>query len=353
MKKWLKRLKQQIVSVWGWVRNQALNNPLGTLIVFAFIVWAGYTLWITHSANRLGFDERELWDWMKLLLVPAALAAAGFWFSKVQKDTELEIAEKERETDREIALEKQRQQTLENYLDRMKELILEKGLGREAEPEVKRLARTLTLNVLRELESERNRQAVQFLHESELLGKRQIVDLNNVDLSRTNLSGTYLHMASLNAANLSGADLSMASLNGACLRWSNLREANLFRTEMLGADLNGAELNEASLRQASLVGANMKDVNLSGADLFEAILAGADLSKANLSGANLSEAYLIKADLREANLNGTKVTFEQLSRAVVSDETIMPDGRSYKEWKQEGKKIKTVVSVPKTESEEE
>ena len=117
----------------------------------------------TYQANNFGFASRTFWDWMELLIVPLALAAAGFWFTYVQKQTELEIAEKARETDREIALERQRQQTLENYLDRMKELILDRGLGPDAQPEVKRLARTLTLNVLRELKAERNGQVIQFL----------------------------------------------------------------------------------------------------------------------------------------------------------------------------------------------
>jgi hypothetical protein len=71
--------------------------------------------------------------WMELLLVPAALGAAGFWFARVQKQTELEIAERERTSDREIALERQQQQTLENYLDRMKELLLDRNLGPDSQ----------------------------------------------------------------------------------------------------------------------------------------------------------------------------------------------------------------------------
>ncbi len=167
------------------------------IILFAWIIWG------TYKADNLGFDK-TLWEWMELLLVPAALAAASVWFAQVQKNEDRETAKKARELDREIALERQSQQTLENYLDRMKELLLDRGLGIDAEVEVKRLARTLTLNVLRELDGTRNSQIIQFLQESELIGGTEVVDLKRAKLMDAKLMDANLSEADLSGANLSG-----------------------------------------------------------------------------------------------------------------------------------------------------
>ena len=272
-----------------------IARPALYIVLLIFFVGMGWMLWETYKADNLGFDGKTLWDWMEPLIIPATLATFGVWFTYVQKKTELEtaararekdreIAEKERETDREIALERQGQQTLENYLDRMKELLLDRGLGPDAKPEVKRLARTLTLNVLRGLTAQRTSQVVQFLQESKLVDENQVVDLK--------------------AANLEGANLAWANLKGV-----NLEEANL-----AFANLEFANLGGANLEGVNLFAANLSTVNLEGANLEGANLEGANLQGANLSGANLDFAIL-----EWASLAGAEVTDEQLAEAELSD----------------------------------
>jgi hypothetical protein len=41
---------------------------------------------------NLLFVHRELWDWLKLLIVPAVLAAGGLWFNRQQHERELLIS---------------------------------------------------------------------------------------------------------------------------------------------------------------------------------------------------------------------------------------------------------------------
>lgn len=262
-----------------------IAKPSLYVVTIILMILFGWVLWETYQANNFGFASKTFWDWMELFLVPAALAAAGLWFSHVQKQTELVIAEKERETDREIALERQQQQTLEHYLDRMKELLLDRELGPEAKPEVKRLARTWTLNVLRELTAKRNKQVVQFLQESELVGRKAIVDLREADLAEVDLRKANLSGVNLSSVNLSNADLS-------------------------NADLSNAKLQRANLHKANLRWAVLEWMT-------------------NLSNANLHET-----DLSNANLHTAIVSNEQLSQAILSDETIMPDGSTYQEWQQ-------------------
>src|SRR5215203_2201604 len=118
--------------------------------------------------------------------------------------------------------------------------------------EVRILARTRTLTVLRRLDSGRKRSVLDFLYEARLIQKPQpIIQIGSPDqeYNVANLSG-----ADLQNANLSGADLSSANLQDA-----NLRAANLFNANLVGAYLPEATLEYAELRYANVEGA--REVN--------------------------------------------------------------------------------------------
>lgn len=62
---------------------------LALLIGCVALAWA---LVETVLAGRTGFEDKTLWDWLKLLVVPVVLAGAAAVFSLFQQRTELEIA---------------------------------------------------------------------------------------------------------------------------------------------------------------------------------------------------------------------------------------------------------------------
>jgi len=64
-------------------------------------------------------SNKPLWDVLDLVIIPIVLAAGIYWLNRAQRKNEQEI-EKRRE----------QEATLQNYLDRMTELILENGLGK-------------------------------------------------------------------------------------------------------------------------------------------------------------------------------------------------------------------------------
>jgi hypothetical protein len=203
-----------------------------------------------------------LYDWFQLAIIPAVLVVGGFLLNNTLSATE-----------REIALDKQREDALQAYIDSMSALLLEKKLRESGEnDEVRTIARVRTLTVLPRLDGRREARVLQFLYESGLIDKDKLV----VDLT---------------GANLSGAELYGADLHG----------ANLYRTGLFAADLGVADLR--------------------GADLSGANLAKAYLREANLSGADLSEA-----DLSYAYLTGAKVAQEQLNKATSLEGATMPDG---------------------------
>src|SRR5215203_6209855 len=168
--------------------------------------------------------------------------------------------------------------------------------------EVRILARTRTLTVLRRLDSGRKRSVLDFLYEARLIQKPQpIIQLGSPDQE--------YNVADLSGAELRDADLSLADLSNVTLR---------------DANLSGADLQNANLSGADLSSANLQDANLRAANLFNA----------NLVGAYLPEATLEYAELRYANVEGAReVNAEQLEEQSSSLEgATMPNGQKYEDW---------------------
>lgn len=295
---------------------------------------------ITTGRSRLTTG----WDWLELLIVPAALGLGALWLNYSQKNTEMTLAEKARNLEREITQERQRQESLEQYLDRMTALLLNHGLRDHIEnsAEERIIARARTISVLHRLDAERKTLLFRFLEESGLITPPEpIIELEGVDLAGTSLAKAKLSVAKLNKANLSNADLteadlkeadlSEASLMGAKLSRANLFGASLPRAIISNADLAGANLVEATLTGVTLSGSNLLGANLSGADLVWAQLVGAEFIKSELSGAYLTGADLTDADFSGANLSaadiyGAVLDGVKLKGAMYSNKTRWPDG---------------------------
>jgi len=74
----------------------------------------------------IAYPAKTLWDWLQLmsaLLVPVAVASAGFWFTRQQTQTESKIEEN-----------REREDALQMYVDRMSDLLTEKHLGSFSAP---------------------------------------------------------------------------------------------------------------------------------------------------------------------------------------------------------------------------
>jgi uncharacterized protein YjbI with pentapeptide repeats len=364
---------------------------VASLSVLLVLIWIGYYHertgfgWWVNSKGELE-RAKTLWDWLDLLIVPAVLALGALGLNWAARRSEREIAQKRREQEQNLASQASRAATLQSYLDKMTDLLLENEL-RESEPdsEVQYIARARTLTVLEMLDPWRKRMLLVFLHEAGLIRTDEAVvnlrgaflgwaNLGSTNLSNAELVGVLLPEASLYKANLAGANLSEAILHradlriadviganfseanliGADLREAILQEANLKYANLSEADLTGANLTWADLREAVLVrssltdaflmhtdlieadltGANLREAVLNSATLVEANLSSADLSsatlvEANLSSADLTDANLSGANLSRADLNGAKVTDDQLNAVASLEGATMPDGTKH------------------------
>src|SRR5260221_424446 len=275
---------------------------IGVLVLVGLIglIFAGY--WFNWDWT--GFNEhigprvpqyqptKTLWDWLQLLLIPLVLAVAALLFNRATTRTE-----------QTIALDKQREDLLQAYLDRMSELLLEKKLATSPSEEASNVARVRTITILFQLDARRIGYVFAFLREAGLMSAYS--DSSIVSLSQ---------------ANLNKIDLSQA----------NLSETNLSETNLSKANLSKANLSQANLNKANLSEANLSEANLSQANLSKANLRQANLRQANLRQANLSEADLSEADLSEANLIRTIVTEAQLKKAKSLDLATMPNGSKHR-----------------------
>jgi hypothetical protein len=159
-----------------------------------------------------------------------------------------EVENKRAKAERELAVQRAQDETLQAYLSQMSNLLIEGNLRDSAEhSEVRTLARVRTLTALETLDPSRKTAVVQFLVEDGLVqrvyGRDPIIGLSGADLRGVDLRGADLSReARLKDANLRDADLSSAYL------W----EANLSGADLSGADLSRADLSEADLRGADL-----------------------------------------------------------------------------------------------------
>lgn len=235
-------------------------NKVGRLILAILIIFIlGWLIWQAYHTNNLGFNNKTLWDWMELLVIPMVLAVGVWWLDKSEKETE-----------RKINIDSHCQQQLNHYLESMTKLLLDKDLrGSESKAEIRIIARVQTLTVLRNLDLSRKAEVIRFLYEADLINKRNpIVDLSSANLSDVNLDDINLSEASLIGVNFCCASLQGTDLSGANLRWANLTSCDLRR-----CNLSTCELNECILENSDLRNADLSWSSLNGVDLRKAKIA--------------------------------------------------------------------------------
>src|SRR5215217_7923250 len=176
---------------------------------------------VVFIVNRF-FVHHPLWDWLKLLIVPAVLAGGAIWFNAQQREREQETANN-----------RAQDETLQAYLDGMAELLTDRDrpLHRaQVGDSLSTVARARTLTVLARLEGKRKRSVVQFLYETGLIAADRLV------------------------LDLSGADLSGADLSGAILSGANLRKAILYQADLRGVwEWTADQLSKAKILEGAIM----------------------------------------------------------------------------------------------------
>lgn len=263
-------------KVTGFLKTYRSQLFLGLLVIL-IAIWA---INIQDWPDFTGFDGKTLWDFADLAIVPILVALVAYYLNQNQKRIE-QVATTERSQETE----------LQNYLDRMTELLLrEKPYDDQEELETRNVVvRARTLSVLKNLDPLRKASVLRFLFESKLLNVVTDADFSRVSMSNGILPGAYLFKANFNFANLSFANLEKSILS----------DCSFYSADLSFGRFNRADLTFAKLRDADLSGANLIDANLADADLTNAKLRGADLTNASLIGADFTDVNLDEVNLHQ------------------------------------------------------
>lgn len=243
--------------------------------------WTGFTggksniITITSSSKgTITATEMQpgktLWDLLNIigiLAIPVVVGLGGLWYTARQEKVS------ERET-----RDNQHHATLQAYLDKMSELLLNGNLAERTadgrlNPEYKQgclVAKVRTMTVLTQLDARRIGYIFAFLREAELMSvtkddnaiSLKNADLHAVDWSQADLRGADLRGVNLSGANLSGAifcsTIYVVRAFGGTISVPN--SADLSGADLSGADLSGAKITDKQLaKAASLKGAILPD----------------------------------------------------------------------------------------------
>jgi len=323
------------------------------LIVLAVLVLGGVAEVIIYGylerPGWIGVSGKKFWDYLELLLVPAALALGVYWLNRRQDERDQQAEEERSRREHHVENERAQDAAVQAYLDQLTQLLVtqrDQNLIRmQVDDEVRQVIQARSEPLLRSVDPDRRWSLVLFLSVMGLLTRdRPLVSLAGADLVGVDGRGAPLGGIDLSRANLSGADLSGADLSGAYLDGANLTRATMRGINLSGADLMDTKMMEVLMRDSNLSEALLNMADLSGAhlvraDLSGAYLTGTNLMDANLIDANLGEAFLIGADLSGTVLSGAVlveakgITNEELEQQARSLEgATLPNGQKYEDW---------------------
>ena len=314
-----------------------------------------------------GFHNKQLWNWLELLIIPILLAAGGF-FLENQATRKLKLLEDQNS----------KQESLKEYFKSVQEIIkssnqknssirgwIEKDqtkkydLVNNLNYEDKKLIELFTRLVLTEIDGQQKRQVIKFLYELELircskddLECKKILNLDQVDLTKANLKNLNLESVYLAGVNLKNADLSNTNLELANFKNANLKNTNLKLSRMKNATMSNAffgtssndmknskkwkrviQINSLYFLQEdqntqkncqliNKISTNELSKNFKDQDFSQANLEGLDLIDSNFRGADLSGASLNRSNLQNADLSGANLSNIKLKGAYLKGITI-------------------------------
>ncbi len=194
---------------------------------------------MTVEFALMAISNKSLFDWADAVATPIVVVVIAGIFGLIALRTGQRA-----QAERELQIERAREETLRSYLDRIAELVLEKDLvDSDADSPQRAIALARTHNALTTLDGPRKGLLVRFLHDSQLIRNgRTVVSLSLADLTNSNLGSI-----DLGACNFSGANLRDAYLYN-----SDLRESNFENCVLTDADLSGCNLENCVLTNRQL-----------------------------------------------------------------------------------------------------
>ncbi|MBD2308628.1 pentapeptide repeat-containing protein [Chroococcidiopsis sp. FACHB-1243] len=344
---------------------------------------AGRIMAFLYKFKWSGFQDKQLWDWMQLLILPILVATGSFLIGnqvdrreakqtdlrKQQEILRLYFDQMKTYTDRPYVRSLLRKLTEIRgeivFTDRQLEEI--EKIQINANPDLQTV-KSLTYTILKELDSERKSQVFRYLYDIGLIrleipstgnkkiGEKEVkctrpsrtvgnkyvfesaIQLENanfegVDLSKRNLTKANFCKMRLNQANLSESNLTLANINGADLTRVNLDWAKFTDIEFdYVGDIDWKYRLVMMLHEDPKVLKRLKkdpktverlqaenSENSKSLTINNFFYNRKDLSKTNLQNLDFSDADLRDFNLENSNLSSAKLAGADLSQANLKD----------------------------------
>src|SRR5688572_31336371 len=94
----------------------------GFFVVFVVLAYRLRWAWT-------GFAGKTAWEWLQLLVIPVTLAGGALALNYLQAERQRHEENRRAARERAIASDTRREDALQAYLDRMSDLILDRGLA--------------------------------------------------------------------------------------------------------------------------------------------------------------------------------------------------------------------------------
>ena len=324
--------------------------------------------------EKLTLKDKTLWDLLQIFLLPLVI----WWMS-----TSYQV--KQANLEREIQGKRYRQDSLDNYIDSMTDIIIKYDLPgvfkdssqnqtdeQESNTNANNTsndqkhkqkayvaniakAKTLTTLLLLNLDGQKRNILLDYLRSQELCCNNLIVfsdfklqgyapsdfelfhKLNNIGLMEgelnidqaedVQLQNLQLY-AQLYDDNIINEDTYSINQEG---KVNLLEDIRLTKSDLQQSDLRDFRLNDIKLIEANLNNAQLQGVQLQRGNLSKVQLKGASLNAANLTDAILGYADLSDSFLKGANLTSAKLPQANLKNADLSKLLVDPEKQKFKE----------------------
>ena len=220
------------------------------------------------------------------------------------------IATERREFEIQRATDLHQQQLYKNFLDSMYLLHKDGELNDSANPWA--FANALYRTVHREFDNFRKQQALIFLKEKQMIGRRRcvtgceekdvedIIRLNGISFDNLNLNSETHGLNKLN--------LSCIQFDGISMINATFSQVNVDGATFSNSRLNGAKFHDVTFNCTRFENTDMNGVDFSGSDLSGVVFIKTNLSTANLTKAQIEQARFDNVTMSNRTTIPTKTT---------------------------------------------
>ncbi|CAF0939208.1 unnamed protein product [Adineta steineri] len=271
---------------------------------------------VTRHFNSL--KTADVLKFLSSLLLPLALGIFTVVITfqqqqaaKQQRDEDRMASDKQRDQERNLSDEKYKNERLDTYVKEMG-LLLEKNKGSLVSKDfLATLARVKTLNIFRQLDSQRNTRIIQFLHEAKQLHEteeRRSLDLSAAKLRDIDFRSTDFRFTKASYTDFRQITAVLIEFSSATLTHSIFMGANIKYTKFNVANLNNVTFSRANLYKVDFSGSNVADEQLQSAfSIHDSILSNKthsrDMNLITNGNANCNTSLVDPWVLQTGNIN--------------------------------------------------